>query len=980
MRIVTRPRIAALLTAGIGGLVWWWQGLSIPPDVVVLSVLLGLAYTLIAVAISLTYRISGVINVALGVTGALAVTVAALVRAYQMPWLVAVGAGVLTAAAIGGLTDTLIIRRLRHAPRLLVTMTTAALAVALASIGTQLIEAMPKNTTPTPAEPSWLPAFRIGDVVLTPSYSLLLVTVPVIGLGVALALTRTQLGLWFRAAADDRDLARTAGIPAGGLTAAGWAFAGVLVGIISLLGPFSAEFSARDKYPVLGIEPSTEVVFRLVVWPLAIAAIGRGRDVVAMTIAGVTLATVEQAVIWTSADPSWLAATVVTALLISAIVGPRPDHTRADPGRDWLSVQMDRGTPAAGEARAGWTRVVRVAVPAVALGLAVLFGARLDPTASIEGAIWIGLAVIGLAIFVDAGLTGSLSFGYLPIGAAGSAVCIYLVAQTGAIGIGFGAAVVTGAAIGVVLALIGQRAGVLVVGGITVAGAILATLFFARFSEDYPTPGLPVVDGAVVSARYMLALTAVIGLLALVLVRNLRASPAGNALVALRDNAPAARALGLDTGRLRLAAGALSGALAGLGGALMMQASPVTSPEYFRLYVCFAVVFAVCLGGLGSPTGPLVGLMIVFAVPLVAPESMRNLVNAGIGVGGLAIVLAFPSGLLGPLHWLRDRAVRIVHDRAGRSPVTRRAAGTSAPAPDTPTAPARRGRPGVLEVSHLRKSFGGVEAVRGVSLTVRPGEIVTLVGANGAGKTTLFDMLSGFVKPDGGYIRYGGRDITHLAAHERARLGIARTFQNAALFPTLTVSDVLSLAVTSRQPLPVTRGLLLIDPGRRHRGRDVRACLDRFGLTPYARHRVGELSTGTRRIVELAAATLFGADLLLLDEPSSGVAQREVENIGAALRKLRDDSGVSLLVIEHDIPLCQQIGDRMIVLAQGAVLATGPCVEVVQDPRVVRSYLGMDEEAVARSGALFLPRAGAGRLTDRLARRTPTGDVDHGNQ
>jgi ABC-type branched-subunit amino acid transport system ATPase component len=220
-----------------------------------------------------------------------------------------------------------------------------------------------------------------------------------------------------------------------------------------------------------------------------------------------------------------------------------------------------------------------------------------------------------------------------------------------------------------------------------------------------------------------------------------------------------------------------------------------------------------------------------------------------------------------------------------------------------------------LECNGVRKTFGGITAIQDISLTLRDGEILGLIGHNGAGKTTFFDCVSGFLPLDGGRIRLGGVDIDSWPGYLRAAAGIGRTFQEARLYPSLTVIETIEVAL------------------ERHREK-----------------LVGELSTGTRRIVELACVLGQEPGVLLLDEPSGGVAQRETEAMGPLLIRVQQHTGCSILVVEHDMPLLTAICDRMIALELGEVIAEGTPSEVLEHPAVIESYLGTDESTIQRSG------------------------------
>jgi branched-chain amino acid transport system ATP-binding protein len=260
----------------------------------------------------------------------------------------------------------------------------------------------------------------------------------------------------------------------------------------------------------------------------------------------------------------------------------------------------------------------------------------------------------------------------------------------------------------------------------------------------------------------------------------------------------------------------------------------------------------------------------------------------------------------------------------------------------------------VLETHRLIAGFGGIRAVDGVSLRVHAREIVGMIGPNGAGKTTLFDLISGFTPLIDGRIDIDGRDVTSSSPPTRAAAGLGRSFQDARLFPELTVRETLSVSlerwVSSRSAIVAAMYLPPAFESERSIDRRVDELVDLLGLGDYQHKFVRELSTGTRRIVDLACLVAHRPSVILLDEPTSGLAQREVEALAPVVRRLRDEMGAALLIIEHDIPFVSSVADRLIALDQGRVITDGPPAGVLAHPTVIESYLGTSSAAIARSG------------------------------
>jgi ABC-type branched-subunit amino acid transport system ATPase component len=250
-------------------------------------------------------------------------------------------------------------------------------------------------------------------------------------------------------------------------------------------------------------------------------------------------------------------------------------------------------------------------------------------------------------------------------------------------------------------------------------------------------------------------------------------------------------------------------------------------------------------------------------------------------------------------------------------------------------------------VQNIGMSFGGLRVLEDISFEVRQGEIVGLIGPNGAGKTTLFDVISGFREPTHGRVLFKGTDLVEVKPFQRAWLGMGRTFQTARLFPNETVLDTVKTACHRRIVGGATRTMIAgLFATRRSQQREAEAqaraeaIVERLGLQDYAPKLCAELSYGTLRMTELATVLAMEPELVLLDEPSSGIAQKETEALGPLLLELREELGATFLLIEHDMPLIMGVSDRIVALAAGQVLAEGPPAEIQANDAVVEAYLG----------------------------------------
>ncbi|MEY2398685.1 MAG: branched-chain amino acid transport system ATP-binding protein [Actinomycetota bacterium] len=262
----------------------------------------------------------------------------------------------------------------------------------------------------------------------------------------------------------------------------------------------------------------------------------------------------------------------------------------------------------------------------------------------------------------------------------------------------------------------------------------------------------------------------------------------------------------------------------------------------------------------------------------------------------------------------------------------------------------------ILEVTGLTKTFGGVTAVDNLSFALREGEALGVIGPNGSGKTTLFDIISGYQNADAGSVLYDGVDITNWPPEQRARRKLVRRFQDARMFGSLSVYETILVSLESRVEVRSTFLAAFGAPQARRAERRLRLRADRLiellELGAFRDKFVSELSTGLRRIVDLACVLAAEPRVLLLDEPSSGIAQAEAEGLGPLLSRVRFETGCSMLVVEHDMPLISAVSDELMALELGAFVTRGTPEEVLNDERVISAYLGTSEAALRRSGSL----------------------------
>ena len=456
----------------------------------------------------------------------------------------------------------------------------------------------------------------------------------------------------------------------------------------------------------------------------------------------------------------------------------------------------------------------------------------------------------------------------------------------------------------------------------------------------------------------MLAAGLVVLVLAWLLDSNVTRSKLGRAFRAIRESEPVAGSFGIDVARYKLLAFVLSGALAGVAGALYGFTLYLVNSETFNppvgLDFSLLLLIIVVVGGLGSRAGAVIAAFVF--------EMFEFLIGDRFGTSSFiygifpmlgSLLLMFtvahhPDGFAGVVrerrgHRRRKLAAAAADESEHPMPVL---PSMPRPAEATRTLDLAGGVP-LLDVEGVSMRFGGLVAVDGASLTVNRGEIVGLIGPNGAGKTTLFNCISGLLRPDAGRVRMGGRDISTLSAHERAALGLSRTFQQIGLAKDQSILENMLLAQHVLAGYGSSSALLctgrVARSEERMRERAV-AAIAALGFGGREDVPVRLLSGGQQRIVEVACALLTDPDLLMLDEPSAGMAPVMAESLADRLRDLRDSMGRTVLLIEHNVPLVLDVCDRVYVLTAGRVLAGGTPEEILAHPEVINAYLG---EAVA---------------------------------
>jgi ABC-type branched-subunit amino acid transport system ATPase component/ABC-type branched-subunit amino acid transport system permease subunit len=935
---------------------------------VVLGLVNGSVIGLLAAGFVLVYRSNRFLNLAHAQLGAVSsVLFAKVVNDNGWNFWPALVGCIAIGLGVGFLVERFLVAPVRRA-------SSSPVRLLLLSIGiSQLLLALTfvPFLTPNPESSKPFPQpfesnLEIGGVVLSGMSVLTVLVVPVLLIALTVFLEYSALGRQIRAAASNPQAARLCGISIDRVSRVTWAVAGGLSAMSAILsGPNAASGNLAAVGPTLLVQT------------LGAAAFGAFVSIPWAVGGGLGIGVLYQVMLSETLDAGDAQLTIFGLILVvillrgKAIAKVFAAAGAAVPERPIVRMPAALRDRPFFRAYRRWLGFGGLFVAGIAPHLPFL---RTDGNRFLLALILIH-AMIGISLTVLVGWAGQVSLGHFAVVGLGAFLTARWISDGWTV-LGLILVVgLVGAAVTVVIGLPALRVRGLTLVVTTVGFAVVAPqwLFLQRsvggatpFTTPVDPPSLGAGLGRIDSQQklYYVVLAALVVIV--LAVGSLRRSNAGRAILAVRDNERASSSLGMTPSTVKLSALALSGWIAAVTGVFWAVAWQRVSPVQFGPEVSTAVLSIPVIGGLGSLAGALVASVMLYAptfflapkLDAVLGEFGRNpgflLAFAGLGVVGT--MRQYPNGVAGAV---ASSWQKYLDKKAGGRPAEAEATdvhvptlvGAAVTAPVATADPTSQATP--LVVEQMEVSFGGVHALQGASIVVRPGEIVGLIGPNGAGKTTLMNAISGFVSPKGGSVQLFGEEVSDLAPDIRPTYGMARTFQDASLFGGLTLAETIQVGVARGAKTGVV-GSMLAAPWVRVTDREFQeqaaAILRSFNLDGYADTLTAELSTGTRRICDLALQVAARPKLLLLDEPTGGVAQREAEAFGPLVRRIRDELDCAVLIIEHDMPLLMGLCDRVYAMEAGRVIAEGTPEEIRQDPLVIRSYLGEDTTAIDRSG------------------------------
>ena len=884
----------------------------------------GALYAFASQGLIVIYRGTGVLNFALGATAIAGVFMQwELQNEHGWPFLASATVGVAWSAFLGALTHWVIMRPLRRSSPLVRVIATLGVLITI-----QAAVVIRYGSNARQVE-SWLPTDRLtlwGDVGITVDRLILLA----IGSASALALWRlyrsSQFGLATEAVSESERSAAAIGLSPNRIALLNWALGSAIAAVAGIL-----------VVPIITLQVTTMTA--LILAALAAALVGDFRSFPIATAAGFAIG-IGQALVGRYADQEGLGPSLPFLVIIVVLVL----RGRSLPLRDHYLQRL----PMVGNGRISWAWTL------FGCG-AVVFVMVTKETKWVDAiTVSLGVAIVLLSIVVLTGYAGQLSLAQYSIAGFGAYVAGRLVAVFEIpFLLGLLAGVAAAVPLGLIFGLPAVRTRGINLAIVTLGlGTTIELILFKN--RDYTggvqgtQVGNPDVFGYDIGsinhpARYGIFVL-VMTMLAVAVIANVRRGRSGRRLIAVRTNERAAAALGIDVMVAKLFAFSLASAIAALGGIVLAFRLSSISYQSFSNFTSITYVGLALFGGVGQLLGAFVGSTLATAginqeILETHWEGVGRWIQLISGIGILLTLVTYKDGVAA--QWLKiSRSIKKM--RKWSRPYTIELADVADPRASVDLdarVPAR-----TLTIEGLTVRYGAVVAVHDVSYRLEPGTVTGLIGPNGAGKTSLIDAISGFTSAEG-RVRLDDLDLSKRPAVKRARAGVARSFQSLELFEDSTVFENLSVAA---DPQDLRSYLVdLIWPRNPPLPPEVVRAITEFKLDQDLHRDVQDLSYGKRRLLAIARAVAMHPSVLLLDEPAAGLSSTESRELARVVRRLADDWGMAILVVEHDMNFVMGVCDRVVVLDFGRLIASGSPEDVRSDPAVIAAYLGDRSDAEA---------------------------------
>jgi ABC-type branched-subunit amino acid transport system ATPase component/branched-subunit amino acid ABC-type transport system permease component len=887
----------------------------------------GALYAFASQGLIVIYRGTGVLNFSLGATAIAGVFMQwELQTKHGWPFLLSAIVGVAWSAFLGALTHWVIMRPLRRASSLVRVIATLGVLVTF-----QAAVVIRYGSNPQQVD-SWLPTDRVtlwGDVSITVDRLILLAIGSASAFLLWLLYRSSQFGLATEAVSESERSASAIGLSPNKIAVLNWSLGSGIAAVAGIL-----------VVPIITLQVTAMTA--LILAALAAALVGDFRSFPIATAAGFALG-IGQALVGRFADQQGLAPSLPFLVIIVVLVF----RGRSLPLRDYYLKQM----PMVGNGRMSWDWTL------FGCGVIVFLMLTKEPKWIDALTVSLGVAIVLLSIVVLTGYTGQLSLAQYAMAGFGAFVAGRLVAVFHIpFLLGLAAGVVAAVPLGIIFGLPAVRTRGINLAIVTLGlGTTIELMLFRNRSYTGGVQGTQVGNPEIFGydigsinhpARYGIFVL-VMAMLAVVVVANVRRGRSGRRMIAVRTNERAAAALGIDVVKAKLFAFALASAVAALGGIVSAFRLSSISYQSFTNFTSITYVGLAIIGGVGYLLGAFVGsTMATAGLNQEILESTWPGVGRWIqlisGIGILLTVLMYKDGVAA--EWARVFKLIKRARKWGRPYIIEL---SDVADPKIATDHHARVAPHTLTLEGLTVRYGVVTAVNNVSYKLVPGIVTGLIGPNGAGKTSLIDAISGFARAEG-HVQLDDVDLSRAPAMKRARAGVARSFQSLELFEDSTVFENLSVAADPQDLRSYFLDLIWpINPPLPPEV--VRAVLE-FQLDQDLHRDVRDLSYGKRRLLAIARAVAMSPSVLLLDEPAAGLSATESTELARVVRRLAEEWGMAILVVEHDMNFVMGVCDQVMVLDFGNLIASGTPEQIRNDPAVIAAYLGNDTDNAPDDG------------------------------